>query len=99
MQQELDATTTDREIRIIGVNAEGREAGNDLTCAGRDLPWLQDSTTENVWTVWDVGYRDVFIVDQENRLVDVYNLTTYDLANPESYETLKGLLVAAADAG
>ena len=96
MQTEISAQVTPRPLRILGVNAVGEDADNALVCAGRTLPWLQDTAVANVWGLWDVTYRDVVILDAENRVHAVYNLTQHDLANAANYQALKSLLLAAA---
>ncbi|MFI5402074.1 MAG: hypothetical protein ACHQ1G_03985 [Planctomycetota bacterium] len=83
-------------IRLIGCNQIGAEAGNPSICAGRDTPWTQDTAAENVWVDWNVTYRDVIILDVDNIPVDVYNLTSHDLANPANYAELKQRLKDAA---
>ena len=94
MQTELeDAGYTN--IQIIGVNAEGYESGNEDVCDGRDLPWLQDTTDEEVWDLWDVTYRDVIILDGNNEVYAVYNLSTYGLSSSSNYDALMDLFVAA----
>lgn len=91
MQNELGLA----EIRILGVNAIGSEGGNDANCNGRDIPWLQDTAAEHVWTQWQITYRDVVILDANNVPVDVYNLTANDLGVPANYDELKNRLLAA----
>lgn len=77
------------------MNAEGYESSNEDVCDGRDLPWLQDTTDEDVWDTWDVTYRDVIILDGNNELYDVFNLTTYGLSDSDNYEALMDLLITA----
>ena len=55
-----------------------------------DLPLLQDEA--NVWSDWNVTYRDVVILDGNNEAVDVYNLTENDLSDPDNYAALAALL-------
>lgn len=83
-------------IQILGVNQAGYESGNATITAGRDLPWLQDVSTQDVWSAWAVVYRDVQILDQDNQLAGVYNLTEHDLSQPASYAALKNLLIEIA---
>lgn len=83
-------------MRLVGINESGLESGNDTATAGRDLPWLQDVVEVDVWSTWGVGYRDVWILDRQNQLLAVYNLTEHDLREPASYEELKTLLLDAA---
>ena len=64
--------------------------------SGRVLPWLQDVEDQDVWTAWGINYRDVLILDAENRAVDVYNLSNNSLADDENYATLRTKLLDAA---
>lgn len=97
MQDDLAAGGIDN-VRILGVNAIGSESGNAVMTSGRDLPWLQETVAEPVWTTWDVAYRDVVVLDGANRRVAVYNLTEHTLADPANYAELKALLESAAAA-
>ena len=45
-----------------------------------------------MWTAWDVTERDVVVLDEENKVATVYNLTQHDLADPVNYDTLKSIL-------
>jgi hypothetical protein len=98
MQAELDAAALPIPVRILGVNGIGHEAGNAENCAGRVLPWLQDVAAVNVWAVWAVTYRDVIVLDADNEVLFIDNLTGHDLQNPAHYEALKAALAAAAGA-
>ena len=98
MQKELGGVTTKQKIQILGVNGIALESGNAGMTTGRTLPWLQDTLAADVWNKWAVTYRDVIVLDQENRPVAVYNLTTYDLSNPSNFAALKSMLVDAANA-
>lgn len=91
----MDANPATR-VRILGVNAVGAESENGLMTLGRDLPWLQDVPAQDVWTLWDVEYRDVVILDGLNRPVGVFNLTVHDLAIPAEYAALRQMLLDAA---
>lgn len=98
MQTELDATTTQLPVQILGINAIGEESGNPDIIANRTLPWLQDTPDQDAWSAWQATWRDVVIADPKNDRVKVYNLTPNDLAKPENYATLKGFILAAANA-
>jgi hypothetical protein len=50
----------------------------------------------NAWDLWEVEYRDVILLDSENRPVGIYNLTSNDLGNPTHYAALRQMLVDAA---
>jgi hypothetical protein len=43
-----------------------------------------------------VTYRDVYVLDENNEVVAIYNLTEHDLAVPDNFEALKTLLLEAA---
>ena len=78
------------------MNQAGLESGNATICAGRSLPWLQDTPSANVWGAWGVEFRDVVILDAENHLARTYNLTSHDLAVPANYAELRSILLSAA---
>jgi hypothetical protein len=99
MQDELDAEDLALDVRILMVNLRGAEAGIESACMGRDLCLAQDTEAEKVWESWAVEYRDVVILDAENRVLSVYNLTVHSLAESANYEALKGTLRQAANAG
>jgi len=69
---------------------------------GRTTPWLQDVDANNnqlsdIWTEqWDVVYRDVIIVDEDLTELGAFNLTTYNLADPDTYTALRDILVGVA---
>lgn len=98
MQAELDGESHPVEIRILGVNAIGLEAGNAQITTGRTLPWLQDTVDEAVWASWNVAFRDVWILNAASEPVAVYNLTVNNLADAQKYAELKAILVAASEA-
>jgi len=60
------------------------------------LPWLQDTAEASVWSLWQVTYRDVVILDSRNRVSAVFNLTQHDLALSQNRDQLKALFLAAA---
>jgi len=84
-------------IQILGLNQVGEESGNNLICDGRDIPWLQETTTELAWRAWKVEWRDVVVLDRANQEMAKFNLTIRPLANADNYMALKTLLLDAAD--
>lgn len=96
MQDELAFETPGTIIRILGCNQIGAEGENPTICAGRDIPWMQDTMAANVWVDWGIAYRDVVVTDVDNVSVAVYNLTDHDLADPANYAELKQILKTAA---
>ena len=97
MQAEVDSQTTSRAIQILGVNDAGLESGNDAMIAGQTLPWLQPASGQDVWTPWQVEYRDVIILGPDNERLGVFNLTLNDLSDPAKFAALKNQLLEAAD--
>jgi hypothetical protein len=92
MQNELAGTG----IKLLGVNQIGEEYANAAACFQKDIPWLQDNVDTAAWDKWQVGYRDVYILDANNELIAVYNLTAHDLADASNYDELKLMLETAA---
>ncbi len=78
------------------MNEVGHESGNASICAGRDLPWLQDVEAQDVWGVWAPTYRDVIVLDGNNVVFGVFNLTSNSLAIPANYDALRQLFLDAA---
>jgi hypothetical protein len=97
LSAELSLESHPLPIALLGVNGIGLEVGNPLATAGRTIPWLQDVAAEDVWTKWAITYRDVVVLDGENRKVGVYNLTVHDLGDAANYAELKQMLVDAAE--
>ena len=100
MQLELDALDTPTPIRIIGVNQDGHQIDDydaaGKFCDGRDLVFLEENAGDGVWALWKVTNRDVIVLDENNEVVDVYNLTDNTLGEMANYEALKDILIAAA---
>jgi len=96
MQDEILAANPASKIRIVGVNGVGYESANHLMTADRDLPWLQDTDSMQVWGSWAAGYRDVIILDEANVRAAVFNLTEHNLTVQEQYDALLALLRAQA---
>ena len=101
MQDDLNASLPWLDIEILGVNPRGAEAGNPLIASERDIPWLQDVDSDldgfsDAWTSWGVQYRDVVILDGDNAVADVFNLTVHDLQVPMNYVTLARKFVDVA---
>ena len=91
MQAEILSAKPDSRIRILGVNKVGEEAANDVIVQGRTLPWLQD-VDSIAWGGWAVTWRDVVVLDEQNRRVAVFSLTQNSLSLPSNYAALVELL-------
>ena len=87
-------------IEILGVNEIGQDSPTAiaLMTGGRNLALLQNTTSQNVWSRWGVVYRDVRILDAQNRLHGVFNVTSQDLGISANREALKAIFLAAARA-
>ncbi len=89
-------TSAGHDVTLFGINAANLESGNPIITAGRDIGWLQETVDEPVWTEWGIFYRDVVILDGENRVVAIYNVTEHNLSDVANYDELYGLFEAAA---
>jgi hypothetical protein len=58
---------------------------------------VEDTSSDAIWSQWNAVWRDVIILDGDNQIVDVYNLTSFDLSNPTNYDTLRQLFIDAAN--
>jgi len=102
MQNDLKNNFPTLDIEILGVNEFGHESGIPLIPNHGSIPWLQDVDSNgngisDVWyDSWVVGYRDVFILDEDNVLIGVYNLTSNDLSDSSNYNTLRQVFIDAA---
>ncbi len=93
MQDDLSANYPHLNIRILGINEAGEEAGNAVATEARDIPWLQDLDADqdglsDVWTSWNVAWRDVVILDGDNTKLESFSLTVNDLRDAGNYTTL-----------
>ena len=57
---------------------------------------MQDTVESDVWQTWGVAYRDIWVLDGENRLIAVFNVTQQSLADAANYDELRGILIGAA---
>lgn len=79
------------------MNEIGHESGNGLVHdMGRPLPWLQDTPKQGAQDAWEAEFRDLVILDADNRVVDVFNLTDLNLFEPEVREQIRAALLQAA---
>lgn len=69
---------------------------NSEAVSMRILPWLQDTEADAVWYSWQATWRDVRIVDSQNRLFAVYNLDSHNLEDEGNRSALKQLFLQAA---
>lgn len=84
------------DVTIHGINQTGYERGNETACQDKDLPWLQEGPKDLVWNSWQVIYRDVIILDGDNVLVEVFNLSDHNLSDLAQFAALKSTLTKLA---
>ncbi len=101
MQKELESERPDLDIQILAINEDGfgppdHQDDVELATTAYDTPLLQDTADVDAWGSWNVSYRDVIVLDAENRKVGVFNLTNSSLADTLNYQALKDMLIAAA---
>jgi hypothetical protein len=99
MQKEIEAANPNTRIRILGVNLSAADDPLDIeaACLGRDIPLLQDTFAEHVQVLWNMVWRDVVILDENNVEVDRYNLDPpNDLRIATKFDELKNKLLSAA---
>lgn len=97
MQQEIEAANPHIDVQILGVNRIGQEAANGTITANRMLPWLQETEAQPCWSTWNATWRDVDILDPQNRRMAIYNLTEHDLSDTSNYQTLKAMILTEAN--
>ena len=86
------------QIQIIGINTSASaHSDTSAICSGRDLPFLQDTFTENVWGIWNALQWDIFILDRNGNLLQIYDVGDYNLTDQSHYDELKTILKQAAD--
>ena len=90
------------DFPILAINEEGLESGSSQISPDENLPWLQDVDQDangisDLWyDSWNISFRDVVVLDENNSVVDIYNVTPNDLADPTNYNTLRLMLVETA---
>jgi hypothetical protein len=85
------------DVQIASINQIDAESGTDSFTSDMNLPMVQDTEDLGVWAEWDATWRDVHLVDADNVYISTYNLTEYNLAVAENYETLKAMFVTATE--
>ena len=108
MQTELQTDHPDLNISILSINLKGAEAGVDVFTEEHALPMVQDTELSAIWLNWgelctieehdaeSKHWRDLFILNKQNQVLKVYNLTLNNLGTPENYEELKQKFIQAA---
>ena len=66
----------------------GTSSGTSVFTVALNLPMVQDDSALGIWSDWGAIWRDVYILNENNELVLVYNLTQNSLFNSNNYDTL-----------
>ncbi len=85
-------------IRIGVVNTLGAESGNSTLVMGRILPYGQDTAEAGVARRWGASVRQLWILDRNNRQVEVLDLTAFPLSEAANLRALRARLLRLADA-
>ena len=88
MQDELKQSHPELDITLLSINKIAAEAGIQHFTESHNLPMVQDDATLQVWNSWQGSWRDVYILNENNELVMVYNLTQNNLGNSSNYNAL-----------
>ena len=97
MQDELTTEYPSLPITLLSINMIGSSSGVASFSSDMDLPMVQDTDSDLIWDAWGGEWRDIRILDGENKTYATVNLTTYSLGNSGNYDSLKALLVGAAE--
>ena len=94
LQAQLIAENAATKIRVLGINAAGLEPDNPTIITNCTIPWLQDTTTANVWGAWGGQQLRLHILDTFNIRRAIWNHTASPLAvaNDTNWNALKALL-------
>ena len=102
LHDELESEYPALDFPILAINEEGLESGSSQISPDENLPWLQDVDQDangisDLWyDSWNITFRDVVVLDENNSVVDIYNVTPNDLADPTNYNTFRLMLVETA---
>ena len=97
MEAELAKEHPELSVAILAIDEVGHEDGMPDVAKTADLPCLQDTAKDDVWGSWGAEWRDVYVLNAENEVTAVYNLTLFSLSDPENYATLEALFVDAGN--
>ena len=95
MQEDLDLNYPHLDIDILSVNKIGSIVPTSWD-ASLDLPVVQNDANLDIWTAWGGAWRDVVILDGDNDIYAIFNLTQNNLNVPSNYDALLQLFVDAA---
>jgi hypothetical protein len=95
MEADLAKKHPELGVSLLAINEAGHEDGLPDVAKTADLPCLQDTAKDDVWGSWGAEWRDVYVLNADNEVTAVYNLTIFSLSDPENYAELEALLIDA----
>jgi hypothetical protein len=98
MQNELIQEYPNLPIKLLSINQIGAENGISSFNETHGLPMVNDNANDNIWLQWESQWRDFYILNKQNELLEIYNLTEHNLNDPQNYQELKQKLVDAVEA-
>ena len=96
MQDEISSEYPELPIKILSINQIGAENGVESFNESHALPMVNDNANDEIWVQWESQWRDFYILNKQNELLEVYNLTQNNLNDPLNYQELKQKLIEAA---
>jgi len=98
MQAELDAASTSVPIQLGGINQAGvGEAFAESFGSATTLPYLQDTSSVDVYASWGASKDDLFIVGPDGLFAGYYDLGVSSLDNQATYDAIKQALIDLAN--
>ena len=70
----LDYQSLEIDVYAMGVGQNNSIPVNQIT-DGNNLPWVKENSQSNIWESWGASNRDLFIMDRNNEIVKIINLT------------------------
>ena len=83
------------EFQLLAINERGHSSDIPIAVEGRELPLLQDDNRSLAWDNWGATWRDVMVLDAENEIIGIINLTDKSLGETENRTALETLLLEA----
>jgi len=83
------------EFQLLAINERGHTSGIPIAVEGQELPLLQDDNRSLAWDNWGATWRDVMVLDAENEIIGIINLTGKSLNETENRAALETLLLEA----
>ena len=95
MYNELAQEYPELPITMFAINQIGAETGTSSFDETHALPMVNDNSTDNIWIQWESIWRDFYILNRNNELIEIYNLTEHNLNDPQNYQELKQKILTA----